>query len=95
MLAHLLIGDVQELGKLPSVGGSLIQHDHKFRVGKHGAGLNGIQQVLHILRDRRGVGVALSELPPCGVEKLRRELVLKYHMELVNKDMGAFALLPV
>lgn len=53
--AHLLIGDVQQLGKLPSVGGSLIQHNYKFRVGKHGAGLNRIQQMLHILRNCRGV----------------------------------------
>ena len=39
--------------------------------------------------------VALTELSPCGVKELRRELVLEHHMELVNKDMGALALLPV
>ena len=37
----------------------------------------------------------LTELSPCGVKELRRELVLEHHMELVNKDMGALALLPV
>ena len=39
--------------------------------------------------------VALTELSPCGVKELRQELVLEHHMELVNKDMGALALLPV
>jgi len=38
---------------------------------------------------------ALTELPSCRVDELRRELIHKYHMELVNKDVGMLALLPV
>ena len=34
---------------------------------------------------------ALTELPSCRVDELRRELIHKYHMELVNKDVGMLA----
>ena len=79
-IAHLLVGDVEELRQLLPVGSCLIQHDNELRVGQHGAGLHGIQQVLHILGDSGGVGISLAELPPCGVEESGAELVLKHHM---------------
>lgn len=68
-IAHLLGRNVQQPRQLLPVTGRLVEHDHKFGVGQHGTGLNGIQQILHILRDGGGVGVALAELPPRGVEK--------------------------
>ena len=94
-VVHLLIGDVQESAQLFPVRCRLIQHDNEFGVGKHGAGLNGIQQVLHILGDGSGEGVALSELPPCGVEEGRGELIFKHHMEFVDEYMGPLAFFPV
>ena len=83
------------MGQLLPVARRLIEHDDELRVTKHGAGLYGVQKILHILGDGGGIGVALAELPPRGVEKGSGKLVLKHHMELVNKDMGAPALLPV
>ena len=94
-IAHLLLGDIQQMGQLLPVARRLIEHDDELRVTKHGAGLYGVQKILHILGDGSGIGVALAELPPRGVEKGSGKLVLKHHMELVNKDMGAPALLPV
>ena len=93
--AHLLLRDIEQLGKLFSVGCRLIQHDDEFRVGQHRAGLYGIQQVFHVLRDGGGIGIALSELSPRRVEELGREFVLKYNVEFVEEDMCALALLPV
>ena len=55
----------------------------------------GVQQIFHILRDGCGICVALTELTPCGIEEFCRELVFKNNMELVDKNMGALALLPV
>ena len=66
----------------------LVEHDNELGVGQHGAGLHGIQQILHVLRDGGGIGVALAELPPRGIEKGCAELVLKHHMELVDKDVA-------
>lgn len=51
--------------------------------------------ILHVLRDRRGIGVTLTELPPGGSEEVAALLVLKHHMKLVDKHMGALASLPV
>ena len=52
-IAHLLIGDIQKLCQLLPVRGRLIEHDDELRVGKHGAGLHGIQQIFHVLGDGR------------------------------------------
>ena len=94
-IAHLLGRNIQQPRQLFPVTGRLVEHDHKLGVGQHGAGLHRIQQILHVLRDGRGVGVALSELPPCGVKKRTAILVLKDHMELVNENVGALALSPI
>ena len=45
-IAHLLVGDVQELRELGTVGKRLIEHNHELGVGEHGARLHGIQQVV-------------------------------------------------
>ena len=95
MPAHLFIGDIEELRQLCPVGRRLIQHDNKLRVGEHGAGLDGIQKVLHVLGDRRRISAALSELPPCGIKENAALLIFKHHMELVDEHMGALAPFPV
>ena len=73
----------------------MVQHHNELGVGKHGTGLHGIQQILHVLGDGRRIGVSLTELSPSGIEELGGELIFKHHMELINKDMGSFASLPV
>lgn len=45
-IAHLLLRDIEELGELFPVGSRLVEHDDKFRVTEHGAGLDGIQKVV-------------------------------------------------
>ena len=57
--------------------------------------MDGIQQVLHILGDSRGIGPTLSELPPCAVKENAALLIFKHHMELVDEHMGALAPFPV
>ena len=54
-IAHLLVGNVQELRELGTVGRRLIEHDNELRIGEHRARLHGIQQVFHILRDCGGI----------------------------------------
>ena len=73
----------------------MIEHNHKFRVGKHCACLYGIEQIFHILRNGGRVAVSLSELPPSRVKENAALLVLKYNMKLVDKHMGTLALFPV
>ena len=94
-VAHLLIGNVQQLRQLCPVGRGLAQHHKELGVGEHGAGLDGIQQVLHILGDSRGISATLSELPPCAVKENAALLIFKHHMELVDEHMGALAPFPV
>ena len=89
------MGNVQQLGKLLTVGSCLVQHDNELGVGQHGAGLYGVQKIFHILRNGCGICVALTELTPCGIEELCRELIFKDNMELVDEDMSTLALLPV
>ena len=81
--------------QLFTVGCCLIEHDNKLRVREHGTCLNGIQQILHILRDSGRVRISLSKLPPCRIEKGRTELVFKHDMELINEYMRALAAFPV
>jgi len=45
-VVHLLIGDVQEPTQLLPVRCCLVQHDDELGVGKHGAGLHRIQQIV-------------------------------------------------
>lgn len=94
-IAHLLIGNVQEFQEFPAIGSSLIEHNHKFRVGEHCACLYGIEQILHILRNSGRVAVSLSELPPRRVKEDTALLVFKYNMKFVDKDMSSLAFLPV
>ena len=94
-VVHLLVGNIQEFAQLFPVRCRLIQHDNEFGVGKHGAGLNRIQQIFHILGNCCGKSVALSELPPCRVEEGGGKLIFKNHMEFVNEYMGSFSFLPV
>ena len=69
-VAKLVIGDVQQLGQLLAVGGALVQHDQKFRVGQHQAGGVRAQQLVHILRQPGHKTVVFADAFPQLVEKV-------------------------
>ena len=94
-IAHLQIGDVKELRKLDTVCGRLVQHDDKFRVGKHRPRRMALQKVVHVLRDARAVRPVLTHTLPEGKEKVRRIFMLKEQINLVNKNKGVPAFRPV
>ena len=48
-VGKLGVRDIQELGKLVPVGGSLVQHNQKLRVCQHEPGGIGPEQFLHVL----------------------------------------------
>src|SRR5699024_5503898 len=94
-IAHLLIGNIQQLCQLRTVRRGLIEHDHKFRDGKHSSGLYRIQKILDILRDCGWICSALSKLPPCGIEENAALLIFKNDVKFVNENVGTLALFPV
>ncbi len=94
-VTELLLGNVQQLSQPHSVGRRLIEHDHELGVGEHGGSLNGIQQVLHVLRDGCRIGVPFTEHSPRRVKEVGAVLVGIQHVELVNEDMRPLATLPV
>ena len=70
-------------------------HHYKLRVGEDGARRAVVEKILHVLRDARGEGVALAEAPPCGVEEHTAVRIVIHHMELIEINMGAPAVLPI
>ena len=94
-VAELLLGDIEELGQLGPVVCGLIQHDYHLGVGEHGAALNGIQQILHVLGDGAGMTALLAKLAIGVIEEQSALLVFKDHMELVDDEIGGLTLLGV
>lgn len=45
-IGELIVGDIQQLGQLRPVGGSLVEHNQELAVGQHGAGGVGLEQVV-------------------------------------------------
>ena len=74
-VAQLVVGDVQQLRQFLAVGGALVQHDQKLRVGQHQAGGVGAQQFVHILRQSGHKSVVLADTLPQLVEKVRTVLI--------------------
>ena len=73
----------------------LVEHDHEFGIGKHAAALGGLHEIVHVLRDRRGIGIALSHLLPGGIKECGAVRVGENHMELINENMGTNSILAV
>ncbi len=94
-IAHLQIGNVKELRKLDTVCGRLVQHDDKFRVGKHRPRRMALQEVVHVLRDSSTVRPVLTHTLPEGKEEVCRVFVLEQQINLVNEDKGVPAFRPV
>ena len=74
-VAKLVVGDVQQLCQFRAVGGALVQHHEKFRVGQHQAGGVGAQQLVHILRQPGHKTVVLADALPQLVEEIGAVLV--------------------
>ena len=74
-VAKLVVGDVQQLRQFRAVGGALVQHHQKFRVGQHQAGGVGAQQLIHILRQPGHKSVVLADSFPQLVEKIGAVLI--------------------
>ena len=92
---HLLTGDIDKLRKFQPVCRCLIQHDQELRVGKHGPCCVGLQQILHVLRDAGTVCPVLSHTLPEREQEVRRILMLKEQVDLIDEDESLPALRPV
>lgn len=74
-IAKLVVGDVQQFRQFRAVGGALVQHHEKFRVGQHQAGGVGAQQFVHILRQPGHKSVVLADALPQLVEEIGAVLI--------------------
>ena len=94
-VSQLGVRDVQQLGQLLPVGGALVEHDQKLRVGKHQAGRVGTQQFIHILRHAGDQAVVLPDALPELVEEIGAVLVPEQDIKLITEDPGTVSPLPV
>ena len=74
-IAKLVVGNVQQLRQFLAVGGTLVQHDQKFRVCQHQAGGIGAQQFVHILRQPGHKSVVLADAFPQLVKEISAVLI--------------------
>lgn len=74
-IAQLVVRDVQQLRQFRAVGGALVQHHEKLRVGQHQAGGVGAQQFVHILRQPGHKSVVFADAFPQLVEEIGAVLV--------------------
>ena len=73
----------------------LVEHHHKFGVGDHTAALGGLHEIVHILRDRHGIGIALAHLLPGEIKEYCAVWIGENHMELINENKGTNSILAV
>ena len=55
----------------------------------------GLKQVVHILRDARGISAVLSHTLPKGEQEVCTVLVLEQKVDLINEDKGVLTLCSV
>ena len=94
-VAKLVIRDVQQLRQFRAVGGALVQHHEKLRVGQHQAGGVGAQQFVHILRQPGHKSVVLADALPQLVEKIRAVLIAEQNVKLITENPRSAPLFPV
>ena len=94
-IAHLKVGDIQQLRKLDTVCGRLVEHDNKLAVGKHRPRRMALQQVVHVLRDSSTVRPVFSYTLPEGKEEVSGVFVLEQQINLINENKGVPAFRPV
>ena len=91
-IGKLGVRNVQQLRKLQSVRRCLIEHNNELGVCQHRSCRVGLKQVVHILRDARGISAVLSHTLPKGEQKVCTVLVLEQKVDLINEDEGVLAL---
>ena len=91
-IGKLGIRDVQQLRKLQSVRGCLIEHHDELGVCQHRSCRVGLEQIVHILRDARGISTVLSHTLPKGEQEVCAVLVLEQKVDFINEDEGVLAL---
>ncbi len=91
-IGKLGVRDVQQFRKLQSVRGRLIEHHDKLGVCQHRSCRVGLKQVVHILRDARGISAVLSYSLPKGEQEVCTVLVLKQKVDFIDEDEGVLAL---
>ena len=90
-IGKLGIRDVQQLRKLQSVRGCLIEHHDELGVCQHRSCRVGLKQVVHILRDARGISTVLSHTLPKGEQEVCTVLVLEQKIDFVDENKGVLA----
>ena len=91
-IGKLGIRDVQQLRKLQSVRGCLIEHHDELGVCQHRSCRVGLEQIVHILRDAGRISAILSYTLPQGEQEVCAVLVLEQKVDLVNEDEGVLTL---
>ena len=74
-VAKLVVGDVQQFRQFRAVGGALVQHHQKLRIGQHQSGSVRAQQFVHILRQPGHKSVVLADAFPQLVEEIGAVLI--------------------
>ena len=87
-IGKLGVRNVQQLRKLQSVCGCLIEHNNELGVCQHRSCRVGLKQVVHILRDARGISAVLSHTLPKGEQEVCTVFVLEQKVDLIDKDEG-------
>ena len=94
-VAHLRVGDMQQLGKLHPVGGRLVEQQQKFGVRQHEPRRLGFQTFLHVLCGRRHNSGVLPKAFPRPVQKLPGIVVFEVQVYFIQEYPGVFAPLAV
>ncbi len=91
-IGKLGVRDVQQFRKLQSVRGCLIEHNNELGICQHRSCRVGLKQVVHILRDARGISAVLSHTLPKGEQEVCTVLVLEQKVDFIDEDEGVLAL---
>ena len=94
-IAKLVVGNVQQLRQFLAVGGALVQHYQKLRVGQHQAGGVRAQQLVHILRQSGHKSVVLADAFPQLVKEIGAVLIAEQNIKLIAENPCSAPLFPV
>ena len=70
----------------------MIKHNNELGVCQHSSCRVGLKQVVHVLRDARGISTVLSYMLPKGEQEVSAILVLEQKVDFIDEDEGVLAL---